>query len=203
MPQPDSGNTCCDCPSRTSPCDDCQVIPLPCTFVPTSITLAGISVNCSCIETFPGSGTYFSTSTSLSCPPPGTLFGQCCGPPIVGADGIYALIPGSAFGPDFEGAIAQCIANSIFWNDSSCDPGSPPVYVLQPFTNTNIYVGCATSPDLLYSGMPTGWWIYVDGLFYADGISNPTVPTANTANCNATPFSFVNWGATGGTAAIT
>ncbi len=23
MPQPDSGDNCCDCPSRTSPCDDC------------------------------------------------------------------------------------------------------------------------------------------------------------------------------------
>ncbi len=23
MPQPDSGNNCCDCPSRSSPCDDC------------------------------------------------------------------------------------------------------------------------------------------------------------------------------------
>src|SRR5216683_7856162 len=23
MPQPDSGNNCCDCPVRTSPCDDC------------------------------------------------------------------------------------------------------------------------------------------------------------------------------------
>ncbi len=23
MPQPDSGNNCCDCPSRSSPCDNC------------------------------------------------------------------------------------------------------------------------------------------------------------------------------------
>ncbi len=23
MPQPDSGDNCCDCPSRTGPCDDC------------------------------------------------------------------------------------------------------------------------------------------------------------------------------------
>ncbi len=27
MPQPDSGDNCCDCPSRTSPCDDCGTGP--------------------------------------------------------------------------------------------------------------------------------------------------------------------------------
>ncbi len=30
MPQPDSGDNCCDCPSRTSPCDDCGGPSGPC-----------------------------------------------------------------------------------------------------------------------------------------------------------------------------
>ncbi len=30
MPQPDSGDNCCDCPSRTSPCDDCTSTPCAC-----------------------------------------------------------------------------------------------------------------------------------------------------------------------------
>ncbi len=57
MPQPDSGDNCCDCPSRTSPCDDCTAATCP-----NNVTFNGLEFCCienDCGNPLSGSTKYF------------------------------------------------------------------------------------------------------------------------------------------------
>ncbi len=166
-----------------NPCNICSLL------FPTSITLSGINMNCSCIEAFTGCDCdWVTSSTTLPCPPPGFIGGECCGPPTVGADGTYVLgaVPPfsdcASLGGLSAGGIHQCITNQILWNDGSCsDVG----LFVQPFTDVDICVGCATSFDVLYPGSPLGYYILIENIFWADGIADPFSPVANMSSCGA------------------
>ncbi len=65
MPQPDSGDNCCDCPSRASPCDDC--VGACCSGTSCTITT---SAGCS--------GDYQGNGTDCDPNPCGSPTGACC-----------------------------------------------------------------------------------------------------------------------------
>ncbi len=88
MPQPDSGGNCCDCPSRTSPCEDCGGAPGACCIAGVCSTLSAIdcasaggyyngdgslceSVECGeqpcCYDSECGAGTSFCGPTPRNC----------------------------------------------------------------------------------------------------------------------------------------
>ncbi len=68
MPQPDSGDNCCDCPSRTGPCDDCGGAGACCIF-----GLCSILSSDDCASAF---GQYFGDGTDCD-PDPCTELGCC------------------------------------------------------------------------------------------------------------------------------
>ncbi len=71
MPQPDSGDNCCDCPSRTGPCDDCGTDGACC--------IHGVCSILSEDDCVTSSGFYFGNGTDCE-PNPCDGLGCCSGP---------------------------------------------------------------------------------------------------------------------------
>ncbi len=177
-------------------CDD-DPYPCICFFPgPTSVTLSGISISCSCLEYF--TGNCLGASSSLSCPPPDPWSGECCDSPTSG-NGTFALTPSGSI---YVGTIPDCIANVILWTSCDCDDEDT---FVQPVSGGTIHTACVTENEL-YDGSPAGWYIWVFSssftIFYADGIINPTAGAANTSSCAvAPPVPNIGIGA-GGTAIL-
>ncbi len=113
MPQPDSGDNCCDCPSRTSPCDDCGGGTGAC-------CIDGFCSILSAVDCATGSGYYFGDGTDCSpdpCPDLGcctcpdfscatTLSGDCISP--CGFSAVGHCCPAG-----FEQSIPYCCDNGF------------------------------------------------------------------------------------------
>ncbi len=108
MPQPDSGDNCCDCPSRASPCDDCGAgaIGACCNGDACSdISAAACAMS---------GGFYIGDGTScLDVPPPCGVTGACCFPQQLlcpGGDDVLCGDEGGQFCLD-SALPGDCVAN--------------------------------------------------------------------------------------------
>ncbi len=112
MPQPDSGDNCCDCPSRTSPCDDCGGVGgACCQFGSCSIT----PDEATCLAI--GYGAYYNGDGTICADIDCTLLG-CC----FSLDGQTCTTEfGSSCGTTFFTGTYCCGVANIFNNPGCCD----------------------------------------------------------------------------------
>jgi hypothetical protein len=74
--QSDPAGTCCDCPARASPCDNCAGCPCP------TLTFSGIQIDCPCINNGDGtSSQIFDSAVNNVTVPMGVLGSSCCSAP--------------------------------------------------------------------------------------------------------------------------
>ncbi len=124
LPQPDSGDNCCDCSSRTSPCDDCGG---------GACCIAGVCSQKTLAECLSAGGGYFGDGTT--CPSPDCNdYGICCRDAVCWEDPPYYCVAttsvicsglggGNAYLPFALFPTATCHDCDCFTccYDSSCD----------------------------------------------------------------------------------
>ncbi len=134
MPQPDSGDNCCDCPTRTSPCDDCGPPPAGgacCRHA--HCTVVGSEAECLAL----GDGAVYQ-GDGTACTPANPCFSSGCSECL----GI------SPFGPDGDG---KC------WSVQNCDGSYDAEVPCDTVFLTQITTCC---PDIPFPGCVGGSGIF-------------------------------------------
>ncbi len=137
MPQPDSGDNCCDCPSRTGPCDDCGATGACCIFGVCSILSENDCVTSSGF--YKGNGTDCDPDpcTDLGCCTYFDEFSRC----ITTTADVCALIPGAGFGGD----------NFFCWPEGGAVPPTTASNCCSPSEST-----CLSNDEQFYFCCPEG-----------------------------------------------